>query len=621
MDPKWTKVVAIVIVVVLVGAGIGVYYYLTRPSGCHLSSTGTIVFDQPEAPDSLDPAYTFTTPGWAVVQQIYQTLVTYDNSSWTTYVGQIAKNWTVSSDQYHYNFTLWSGEHFSNGDTLNAYTMWFSLYRSLIMNQGPAFILGENFGYPGLSYYSNASQIDNETHNLTQLLNTGNFANPSSSLLQAMEMDNQSFRVLSPTEIELSVGSGYLASTYGYLFATLSGPIAAAVDPAVVQANGGVQADSPNTWLTTHAVGSGPYVLSAYDPNSGATTITPDPNYWGAGIASQVAWNNAVQPAKQSVQLATQSDPVATVQDMKTGAVAGVSVAYLGPSEISQLKGTSCVVVNPLPTVYGSTSGSWYVYMNQSQAPFDNLSVREAVVHAINYPQIIDLAFGGYGSSWVGPVPPGYPYYNPGNLSPYAYDLNLAKQEMANSPYAHTAPPTVNFMYIKTGGGDWDSVVTLLTTDLAAIGITINPVGLSLSTVTGSEQTLSNGVCGTATTQNGGPFPMGIDFYTADYISPDDYTQNIAEAYGSANQCEAGYNNATMETLIYAAAASTDPTTLTSDYTQITKLMYDNYTDAWLVVPTSFQVYSPLLHGVIANPMASALPYAMFYNTETTTSS
>lgn len=621
MDPKWTKVIAIVVVVILVGAGIGAYYYLTRKTGCSLSSTGTIVFDQPEAADSLDPAYTFTTPGWAIVQQIYQTLVTYENSSYTAYVGQLAQNWSISSDQYHYNFTLWSGEHFSNGDPLNAYTLWFSLYRSLLMNQGPAFILGENFGYPGLSYYSDPGQIQNETQNLTALLNTGDFSSPSSTLLSAMEADNQSFRVLSPTEIQLNVGSGYLASTYGDLLATLSGPIAAAVDPKVVQANGGVQANSPNTWMTTHALGSGPYVLSAYDPNSGATTITPDPHYWATSVAAQVTWNNAIQPAQRAIQLSTQSDPVATVQDMKTGAVAGVSVAYLGPSEITQLQGASCVIVNALPTVYGSTSGSWFVYMNQSQAPFSNLSVREAVVHAINYPQIIHLAFGGFASPWVGPVPPGYPDYNPANLSPYAYNLTLAKAEMAASPYAHSTIPPINFMYIKTGGGDWDSVVTLLTTDLAAIGITINPVGLSLSTVTGTEQVMTNGVCGTATTANGGPFPMGIDFYTADYISPDDYTQNIAEAYGSANLCEAGYNNATMESLIYAAAASSDPTTLTNDYTQITQLMYDNYTDAWLVVPTSFQVYSPLLHGVIPNPMASALPYAMFYNTEYATSS
>ncbi|MCI4317814.1 MAG: ABC transporter substrate-binding protein, partial [Thermoplasmata archaeon] len=527
-----------------------------------------------------------------------------------------AHNWSESADQYHYNFTLFSGAHFSNGDPLNAYSIWFSLYRSLIMNQGPSFILGENFGYPNLTYYSNSTQIQAEVQNLTHLLNHGNFVTPNATLLSTMMASNQSFQVLGPEELELNLGSGYLGTPYNYLLATLSGPIASAVDPGVVQANGGVAAGSPDTWMTSNAIGSGPYTLKAYDPSSGAATITPDPNYWGTSAAASVPWDNAIQPARQAVSFQTQSDPVATVQDMKTGAVAGVSVAYLGPSEISQLQGSSCVVVQSLSTVYGATAGSWYVYMDQWQAPFNNLSVREAVVHAIDYQQIIDRAFGGYASQWVGPVPPGYPDYNPANLAPYQFDLNLAKQEMAASPYAHSSPPAVNFMYIDTGGGDWSSVATLLKSDLAAIGITINPVGLSLTTVTSSEQTVYHGVCGTNTTANGGPFPIGIEFYTADYISPDDYTQNIAEKVGSANLCEAGYNNDTMENLIYGAAGSSDPATLSADYTNITNLMYQNYTDAWLVVPTSFQVYNPQLHGVIPNPMGSALPYVMFYNTE-----
>jgi hypothetical protein len=45
-------------------------------------------------------------------------------------------------------------------------------------------------------------------------------------------------------------------------------------------------------------------------------------------------------------------------------------------------------------------------------------------------------------------------------------------------------------------------------------------------------------------------------------------------------------------------------------------MMYDNYTVAWLVVPTTFQVYSPLLQGIIPNPMGTAHPLVMMFNTE-----
>jgi len=48
----------------------------------------------------------------------------------------------------------------------------------------------------------------------------------------------------------------------------------------------------------------------------------------------------------------------------------------------------------------------------------------------------------------------------------------------------------------------------------------------------------------------------------------------------------------------------------------MTSLMYQNYTDIWLAVPDSVAVYSIYLHGVIQNPMASAEPFALLFNTQ-----
>jgi len=89
------------------------------------------------------------------------------------------------------------------------------------------------------------------------------------------------------------------------------------------------------------------------------------------------------------------------------------------------------------------------------------------------------------------------------------------------------------------------------------------------------------------TNVNGGPFPIGQEFYTSDYIAPDDWTQNNAISYGSANMCMSQYNNLTMDSLVIDAAGQSNPTNLTNDYSQITRMMYDNYTNAWLVVPNS----------------------------------
>ena len=78
----------------------------------------------------------------------------------------------------------------------------------------------------------------------------------------------------------------------------------------------------------------------------------------------------------------------------------------------------------------------------------------------------------------------------------------------------------------------------------------------------------------------------------------------------------AQFANATVDSDTYAAAADSNPADLTAYYTEMTQIMYDNYSEIWLVVPTSFAVYSSNLHGYIQNPMASAEPYAIGFNTQ-----
>ncbi|MCI4360386.1 MAG: ABC transporter substrate-binding protein, partial [Thermoplasmata archaeon] len=281
----------------------------------------------------------------------------------------------------------------------------------------------------------------------------------------------------------------------------------------------------------------------------------PTPHYWAASTYATEPWNNNLAPANTSVEVIFQDTIDITTNDLTSGHVNGASFAYIGPSTIQQLEGHSNLVVQALPTIYGATGGSWWIYLNANQYPFDNLSVREAIAHAINYQQIIQEAFGGYATQWVGPVPPAYPYNN--NVTAqepyYSYNLALAYQEMKNSPCANAAckGTSINYMYLNTGT-DWVDTASLLQADIAAINITINPVGVSLAQLY-AEQGKTNGACTTTTTANGGPFYMGQEFYTSDYISPDDWTQNNAVTLGSANRCMSGFSNATVDSDVFAA--------------------------------------------------------------------
>jgi peptide/nickel transport system substrate-binding protein len=619
VNPLYRNVAIVVIIAIIILAGVTLR--ITTQS-C-LTQTNPLLVDQSEVPDSLDPGETFSTPGWAAVQQVYQGLVNYNGSSVTSFIGVLAQNWTNSTNGTQWNFTLRPGVHFSNGDPYNAYVQWFTFYRSLLLAGGPQFILEQNFystnfnASDPLNYYGNVTNETDANTTLTNDLNTWNFDNPTPSEIALMGTPNQSFVVLGPLEIQLNLGLGYLGTPYAYLLASISAPNSYAVDPNVVQANGGVVPGQPNAYLASNMVGTGPSTIPYYDGlPGGGYSLVPDPSYWGKSAGAQEPWNNLIQPANTTIDVIFQDSVDITTNDLIVGDVASASFAYIGPATVHVLQGKSCLVVQALPTIYGSTSGSWWIYLDQNAYPFNNLSVRAAVAHAVNYDQIIQQAFGGYASQWVGPVPPAYPYYNPANLSPYQYDPTLAQQEIQDSPCANgaCASMSIKYAYLDTGI-DWAEAAQFLKNDLAAIGLTIDPVPISLTDLY-EEQALTNGVCTTQTAANGGPFYMGQEFYTSDYISPDDWTQNDAEVAGSANLCMSQYNNATVTNDTYTAASTSNETTLTGLYTNMTNAMYYNYTDIWLVVPTAFAVYSSHLQGVIQNPMASAEPFAFMFNTQ-----
>ena len=119
-NPRTIKIVVIVIALIAVVSGAAAYVALSRPPAavCTMQSTNPLIFDQPEKPDSLDPHVTFSTPGWGVVQQVYQSLVNYNGTGYTGFLPVLAKSWTVSTSGYNYTFRLRTNVHFSNGDPL-----------------------------------------------------------------------------------------------------------------------------------------------------------------------------------------------------------------------------------------------------------------------------------------------------------------------------------------------------------------------------------------------------------------------------------------------------------------------------------------------------------------------
>lgn len=88
-------------------------------------------------PTHLDPAQSTATSEYVVMQQIYDTLLTFDANGDVT--ANLATDWAISEDGLTYSFTLREGVSFHDGTPFNAEAMKYSLDRTRSFDGG-AFI-------------------------------------------------------------------------------------------------------------------------------------------------------------------------------------------------------------------------------------------------------------------------------------------------------------------------------------------------------------------------------------------------------------------------------------------------------------------------------------------------
>ena len=599
----------LIICVLLIAVVGGIYFYSAMKSPSSAVSTSTVqtptslVVEEESQPDSMDPAVTYVTPGWEIVEQVYQGLLAPQGTSYSTYVGVLAQNWTKSPDGMTYTFFLRPNVVFSNGDPFNAYVMWFSIYRTLVMNQGPAWILGQNLA-PGNGMSFNVTD---------QILNSINYTNPSQKDLSYLTYANQSIQAVSPNQLIVHLGYGYNGQApFSAFLATLITPMAMAVDPIVVESNGGVVSNQPNNYMETHAVGTSFYKLQSWIQGQSVTLVKND-NYWGMNVSSDQL-NNAIEPAIIDTINFYYKPSSAMIADLKSN----TAQMIIAPStQYGVLQQTEGVTATILPPVFGSAESIIFVYMNPyAFAPFQDRRVREAVANAIDYKSIIHSVLNDLATQWIGPVPPGFPYYNESTegLEPYQYNPVNSATLLAEAGYASTLPngtvlngsgksfPTVNFLYDSDSATE-SQVAQIILSELHAIGINIVLAPLTF-------KQYANVVTATENVNNTA-YPFGISYYSEDYTASIDYVSALTS---TGQNGFSAYSNATVMNWTTAAATALDENTIIQNFQKITQAMYYDYTDVWLYVPYLMAANRSNIAGMIPNPAGSGMGYFMFYN-------
>jgi peptide/nickel transport system substrate-binding protein len=352
-------------------------------------------------------------------------------------------------------------------------------------------------------------------------------------------------------------------------WSTLSMPYAGIISPASAQR----VADAGEGNL----VGTGPFVLESWEAGQ-QIVLARNPDYtWGPDIVE-----NQGPPYLDKFVYMVIPDAATQLAAMQSGEVDVIFVNQ--PNHRMQLAAMEGVQMED-----AVMSSLIYLGFNCQQAPFDEVLVRQALSHAVNKQEILDLALGGLGEVAFAPLPPGLPGFDPG-LKEYelGYDPQAAEALLAEAGF------------VKTDAGTWEregqvlqatlltstrppneSIATLLQSQLKAIGVAVEIQQLDSKAVMDAT--------------NEGAFDLLLWRY--DWNDPDAlYIFLSSDRVGSSNRV--AYSNPDVDALLAAGGGELDETARVALYVEAQKLILDDAPWQPLYNPMDVMAISDRVQGV-----------------------
>jgi peptide/nickel transport system substrate-binding protein len=340
---------------------------------------GTLVGAYSAFPDYLDPALSHTIEGWTATFDTYIPLLTYAHESGKA-GGKVIPGLAtalpeVSDGGKTYTMTLRKGLKYSNGEPVKASDFTHSLERVFVLNSS------------GSPFYED-------------IVGAAQFMKTKKGGIPGVETDDKSGTVT----IHLTHPRGTFENELALPFVAL------------------VPSNTPMKDLSAEPPpATGPYMITSSKPGRG----------WEYERNPQWAKNNAkLLPQLPSghvdkIKIEVLRNPQTEVNKVESGALDWMQnevPADRYQSILSKFEGTQFRVE---PTV-----STYFFWMNTTQAPFDNVKVRQAVQYAIN-PAAIERIYSGRMKGLQQILPPGMPGHQ--KLDLYPYDIKKAKEMVAEA--------------------------------------------------------------------------------------------------------------------------------------------------------------------------------------------
>jgi len=456
-------------------------------------------------PSQLDPQK--TTEFYAAALNCFDRLVeaVTTGPSKSEIVPGLAEKWTISADGLVYTFQLRKNVKFQNGEIFKADDVLYTFDRML----NPA----------------------------TRALNT-DFMDMIAGAKDRMngKADKVTgIKVIDDYTIQIT-----LAAPYAPFLANIATPAGSIFNRKATEAAGAKFGLEPNV-----TVGSGPFIYSENMVND-HFTFTAFKDYWrGAPALKGIIFKIIPDADTQRMMFETGE------LDLFDCDLARTQIPYFDGSA----KWKKQIVSAPKVATF-------YLHMNQSIKPFDDVRVRKAVQMAINRKSILDKLYYGKGQLINGILPPGLAGFNT-KAEVIPYDVAKAKALLAEAGLS----------------GGFDMTIAQVSGNLSILKIgeviqsMLKPLGINVKIDQMDEAAYYD-------TRAEGKLPMYTNDWGADFNDPDNF---IYTFFSSKNTVARSFNykNTDVQAKLEKARAMTDPAARYALYQQVEKtIVIDDA--AWL---------------------------------------
>ncbi len=301
-------------------------------------------------------------------------------------------------------------------------------------------------------------------------------------------------------------------------------------------------------------IGTGPFKFKEWKKGSYVTLVRNDA-YWKPG-----------QPYLDEIIFRVIPDAASRAVAFEKGDIQVLRGGDVDNVEVKRLKA--------LPNVEMTTQG-WEMYaplafmiMNQRSAPFDNIKVRQAVMHAINRKFVVDNIFFGLGKIAISPLASTTLFFEP-KVTQYDYSLKKSRELIKESGVNVGARPIriLSFPY----GSAWDRLAEYTKQSLEQIGFKVE-----------IEAADAGGWA-----KRTGDFDFDLTFnFTYQYGDP---AIGVARHYLSSNAVKGspfvnnqGYSNPKVDALLTTAASSIDKQERQKLYSEAQNILVNEVANGFL---------------------------------------